>query len=84
MKLSPARALAIASIAALLAATPSQAQTPNPSPTTQSGQDQSAPQPAEPKGKVLFQRSLGPDGDTVSAIRCGRQAQCAILRSFVI
>ena len=84
MKLSPARALAIASIAALLAATPSQAQTPNPSPTTQSGQDQSAPQPAEPKGKVLFQRSLGPDGDTVSATGAAAKpsAQSSAASSF--
>jgi hypothetical protein len=84
MKLSPARALAIASIAALLAATPSQAQTPNPSPTTQSGQDQSAPQPAEPKGKVLFQRSLGPDGETVSATGAAAKpsAQSSAASSF--
>jgi hypothetical protein len=84
MKLSPARALAIASIAALLAATPSQAQTPNPSSTTQSGQDQSAPQPVEPKGKVLFQRSLGPDGDTVSATGAAAKsaAQTSAASSF--
>ncbi len=83
MKLSPARALAIASIAALLAAIPGKAQsgqtqTPvkpspansspaNPNPASSSNQDQSAPQPAEPKGKVLFQRSLDVGGDTVSA-----------------
>ncbi len=71
MKLSLARALAIASLAALLAAVPVQAQTPaNPSPASQSGQAQSpnqaTPQPAKPAGKVLFQRSLDPNGDTVS------------------
>jgi hypothetical protein len=70
MKLFPARALAIATIAALLAAIPSKAQTPaNPSPASSSGQDQSiqsAPQPSEPKGKVLFQRSLDANGNTVS------------------
>lgn len=69
MKLFLARALAFASIAALLAATlskaqSSQAQTPsNPSPASPSGQDQSAPQPA---GKVIFQRSLDASGTTVS------------------
>ncbi len=75
MKLFPAQALAIASLAALLAAVPGQAQTPaNPSPASQTGQAQStdqatpqpAPQPAKPAGKVLFQRSLDPNGDTVS------------------
>ncbi len=69
MKLFPARALAIASIAALLAATPSQAQRSqaqppaNPTPPTQ---DQTAPPPAQPKGKVIFQRSLDANGSTVS------------------
>lgn len=67
MKLFLARALAIASIAALLAAIPCKAQTPsNPSPASPSGQDQSAPQPAQPAGKVIFQRSLDADGNTVS------------------
>src|ERR1700689_2805875 len=76
MKLFLARALAIASFAALLAAVPNKAQTPaNPSPASQSGPDQStgqstpqpAPQPAKPGGKVLFQRSIDANGDTVSA-----------------
>jgi hypothetical protein len=71
MKLFLARALAIASLAALLAAAPNKAQTPaNPSPASQSGPDQStpkpAPEPAKPSGKVLFERSLDPNGDTVS------------------
>ena len=71
MKLFLARELAIASLVALLAAVPVQAQTPaNPSPASQSGQaqstDQATPQPAKPAGKVLFQRSLDPNGDTVS------------------
>jgi hypothetical protein len=76
MTLFLARALAIASFAALLAAIPDKAQTPaNPSPASQSGPDQStgqstpqpAPQPAKPAGKVLFQRSIDANGDTVSA-----------------
>ncbi|HMG88020.1 MAG TPA: hypothetical protein VK574_19975 [Terracidiphilus sp.] len=67
MKLFLARALAITSFAALMAAVPDQAQTPaNPSPASQSGPDQPTPQPAKPSGKVLFQRSLDPNGDTVS------------------
>jgi hypothetical protein len=76
MKLFPARALAIASIAALLVAIPgnaqsSQTQTPakppaSPTPPTSPIQDQSAPQPAEPKGKVIFERSLDGSGNTVS------------------
>jgi hypothetical protein len=72
MKLFPARELAIASLVALLASAPGKAQTPaNPNPADQSGPDQSSPQstqpqPAKPAGKVLFQRSLNPSGDTVS------------------
>ncbi len=82
MKLFPARALAIAAVAALLAAIPGKAQsgqtqtpvkpspanpTPaSPNPASSSGQDQPAPQPAEPNGRVLFQRSLDAGGDTVS------------------
>jgi hypothetical protein len=75
MKLFPARALAIASIAALLVAIPanaqSQTQTPakppaSPNPPSTPIQDQSAPQPGEPKGKVIFQRSLDGSGNTVS------------------
>ena len=42
----------------------------NPSPASQSGPaqstDKATPQPAKPAGKVLFQRSLDPNGDTVS------------------
>ena len=70
MKLFLARALAIAALAALTAALPDQAQAPvNPSPASPSGPDQSTPppQPAKPAGKVLFQRSLDPNGDTVSS-----------------
>jgi hypothetical protein len=79
MKLSLARALAIASVAALLAAIPCKAQTPaNPSPASPSGQDQSAPEPA---GKVIFQRSLDANGNTVSttgpAARPGTQTATA-------
>lgn len=72
MKLFPARALAFASLAALLAAIPcnahsGQAQSPaNPNPASPSGQEQPAPQPAEPNGKVLFQRSLDANDNTVS------------------
>ncbi|MGA8085851.1 MAG: hypothetical protein WCA10_01005 [Terracidiphilus sp.] len=67
MKLFLARALAIASFAALAATVPDQAQTPaNPSPANPSGPPQSTPQPAKPAGKVLFQRSLDTNGDTVS------------------
>ena len=71
MKLFPARALAIASIAALMAAIPvkaqsSQAQSPANPPASPSAQEQPAPQPAEPKGKVLFQRSLDANDNTVS------------------
>jgi hypothetical protein len=70
MKLSPARELAIASLAALLAAVSSTAQAPaNPNPADQTGPSQSAPQskpqPA-PAGQVLFQRSTSSNGDTVS------------------
>ncbi len=68
MKLFLARALAITSLAALLAAVPGRSQTPlNPSPVDQSGQPQPAPQPEKPAGKVLFQRSLDANGNTVSA-----------------
>ena len=75
MKLFPAWSLAIVSIAALLAALPNQAQSQaqapaNPNPAgqsgSQSGQDQSSPEPAAPPGKVIFQRSLDADGNTVS------------------
>ena len=61
MKLFFARAaLAIASIA--IAGRPCMAQ--NPPGQTQEGQDQSAP--ATPSGKVLFQRSLDANGNTVN------------------
>jgi len=85
MKLSLARTLAIASIAALLAVVPGKAQTTpatnpsnsqptpgqpvqaQPSPAQSNQQqpfpDQSAPQPS---GKVIFQRSLDANGNTVS------------------
>jgi len=78
MKLSLARTLAIASIAAQVAVFPVNAQTPpaspkpsqqqsTPNPTPdQPSQDQSAPQPAKPSGKVLFQRSLDANGNTVN------------------
>jgi hypothetical protein len=76
MKLSLARTLATASIAALLAVVPLKAQTsPAPTPASpkpsqqQPSPDQAspAPQTAPPSGKVLFQRSLDANGDTVSA-----------------
>lgn len=68
MKLSLARTLAFFSIAALVAVLCGKAQTTpatNPSNPPPS-QDQPAPQPAQPAGKVLFQRSLDTDGNTVS------------------
>ncbi len=67
MKLFVARALAIASVATLLAVIPCKAQTPaNPSPASPSGRDQSGPPPTQPAGKVLFQRSLDANGNTTS------------------
>ena len=73
MKLSPARTLAIASIAALLVVLPGESQTTqstNPSGTqvnqSQPGQDQPASQPAPSSGKVIFQRSVDANGNTVS------------------
>ena len=81
MKLSLARTLAIASIAAILAAVPVKAQTAPSSPKPsqqqpspdQPGPDQSSPDQSspvsttsQPSGKVLFQRSLDPNGDTIS------------------
>ena len=71
MKLFLARALAFASLAALLAATlskaqSSQAQTPsNPSPASPSGQDQSAPQP-DPAAKSSSSARSMPTATTVS------------------
>ncbi|MGA8742438.1 MAG: hypothetical protein WB561_14730 [Terracidiphilus sp.] len=68
MKLSPARTLAIASIAALLAVLPGKSQTTqstNPS-GSQPNQDQPASQPTSPAGKVIFQRSVDANGNTVS------------------
>lgn len=66
MKLFPARTLAIASLAAFLAVISGKAQTP--STQTQDSQDKPAQPavPAPPKGKVLFQRSIDANGDTVS------------------
>lgn len=79
MKLSLARTLAIASIAAQLAVSPVKAQTPprspkpsqqqsvpNPPSPDQPSQDQSARQPRKPSGKVIFQRSLDANGNTVN------------------
>jgi hypothetical protein len=83
MKLFPARELAIASLIALVAAVSVKAQTPaDPTPASQSGSSEPAPQavpqtvpqalpqaapPAsKPSGKVLFQRSIDANGDTVS------------------
>jgi len=63
MKLFSAGALAIASIAAVLAISPCRAQNPPPG-QTQDGQDNSSP--AKSSGKVLFQRSLDANGNTVS------------------
>ncbi len=77
MKLSPARTLAIASIAALLVVLPGKSQTTqstNPSGpqasqsrpnSSQTNQEQPAP-PSQPAGKVIFQRSLDADGNTIS------------------
>ena len=65
MKLSSARTLAIASIAALLAVAFVKAQTP-PATNPEPSQEQSAPQPAQPAGKVLFQRSIDANGSTVN------------------
>jgi len=75
MKLSLARTLAIASIAAQVAVFPLKAQTPPPSPPpstqsqptpSQADPAQSPPQPAKPSGKVIFQRSLDANGNTVN------------------
>ena len=82
MKLFLARALAIASLVALLAAVPGKSQTPpNPSPASPSGPQQStpppAPQPAKPAGKVLFQRSVDPNGDTVNTTGPGAKSAAA-------
>ncbi|MGA7242828.1 MAG: hypothetical protein WBX19_06580 [Terracidiphilus sp.] len=73
MKLCPARTLAIASIAAFLVVLPGESQTTqstNPSGTqvnqSQPGQDQPASQPAPSSGKVIFQRSVDANGNTVS------------------
>ena len=68
MKLSLARTPSIALIAALLAVFPGKSQTPvNPGPSdSQSGSGQSVPPPLKPTGKVLFQRSLDANGNTVS------------------
>lgn len=63
MRLFPARMLSIASMAAALAVPCSTAQSP-PVPA-QDGQDKSAP--AKSSGKVLFERSLDANGNTVSS-----------------
>lgn len=73
MKLSLAGMLAISSVVALLAAFPGAAQTtPAASPSDpQPTQQQTAPQPAHPSGKVIFERSLDPNGNTVSKTGSG-------------
>jgi len=66
MKLLSAAKPAMLSIAALLAVFPGTAQ--STASTTQSGsQNQPAPQPEKSNGRVLFQRSVDANGDTVSA-----------------
>jgi hypothetical protein len=62
MKLFRARALAITSVATLLAVLPCAAQ----SPANQSQDVQDKPAPAQPSGKVLFQRSVDAEGNTTS------------------
>lgn len=66
MKLFPARTPAIASLAAILAVIPCNAQ--SSSTQTQDSQDKPAQPavPAQPAGKVLFQRSIDANGNTVS------------------
>jgi hypothetical protein len=63
MKLFPARALAIISLAALLAAVPAKSQTQS---TPGSPRQEQPPPTTKPAGKVLFERSTDPNGDTVS------------------
>jgi hypothetical protein len=66
MKLLSAAKPAMLSIAALLAVFPGTAQ--STTSTTQSrSQDQPQPQPEKSNGRVLFQRSVDANGDTVSA-----------------
>ncbi len=78
MKLFLARALAISSLVAFLVAIPGKSQTPStPSLADQSGPAQSSPQPAKPSGKVLFQRSLDANGDTVSTTGPAAKAAAA-------
>jgi hypothetical protein len=66
MKLSPARALASASLAALLAVVSVPAQNPPIPPQDQQNPPAQPSSPAPPSGKVLFQRSLDPNGNTSS------------------
>ncbi|HEY2469904.1 MAG TPA: hypothetical protein VGI45_18955 [Terracidiphilus sp.] len=61
MKLFPARALAVLSIAAILAILPCTAQ----APASQPADQQNQPEAAQPSGKVLFHRSLDANGNTV-------------------
>lgn len=68
MKLSPVGTLTLATVAALLAVVSVRAQTPpasSSSSSAQSSQDQTAPQ-TKPSGKVIFQRSVDANGNTVS------------------
>jgi hypothetical protein len=71
MKLFSARALAFASLAALLAVLPCLSQAP--APPAQDQQNQ--PATPQPSGKVLFQRSLDANGNTVSTTGAAAQAQ---------
>jgi hypothetical protein len=67
MKLLFAGKMAIISVAALLAVFPVSAQsTTNSTQSATSSQEQPAPQPAKPNGKVLFERSVDANGNTVS------------------
>jgi hypothetical protein len=70
MKLFSARALAFASIAAFLAVPPCSSQAP--AAPVQDPQNQ--PAPAQLSGKVLFQRSLDANGNTVSTTGAAAQA----------
>jgi hypothetical protein len=80
MKLLFAGKPLVISIAALLAVFPGRAQ--STTSTTQSvpppTQDQAAPQSAEPHGKVLFQRSLDANGNTVSTTGPAAKPETAV------
>lgn len=76
MKLSFAGMLATFLLAAFLAVFPGFAQTATkPAPSEIPGQDQPPPQPAQHPGKVLFERSLDGNGDTVSTTGAAAKPQ---------